>query len=60
MSKTRTAAGTGVDESTLQRLLDAIKGLRYGSVEIVIHDGKVVQIERSEKIRFDAHRPITP
>lgn len=33
----------------------ALKGIRFGSVEIVIHDSKVVQIERKEKTRFD-HR----
>ena len=30
-----------------------LQGIRFGSVEIVIHDGKVVQIERKEKLRFD-------
>jgi hypothetical protein len=35
-----------------QAILLAVKGLRYGSVEIVIHDSKVVQIERKEKMRF--------
>ncbi|MGH7493333.1 MAG: DUF2292 domain-containing protein [bacterium] len=29
-----------------------MKSIRYGSLEIVIHDAKVVQIERKEKIRF--------
>jgi len=31
----------------------AIKGIRYGTVEVIIHDSKVVQIERKEKVRFD-------
>jgi hypothetical protein len=31
-----------------------LQGIQFGSVEIVIHDGKVVQIERREKLRFDA------
>jgi len=31
-----------------------LQGIRFGSVEVVIHDGKVVQIERKEKLRFDA------
>jgi hypothetical protein len=31
----------------------ALQGIRFGSVEIVIHEGKVVQIERKEKLRFD-------
>lgn len=43
----------GVDERVQQRILDALKGLRFGSVEVVIHDGKVVQIERREKVRID-------
>ena len=35
-----------------QAILRALKDLRYGSVEIVIHDSKVVQIERKEKLRL--------
>ena len=31
----------------------ALREIRFGSVEILIHDGKVVQIERREKLRFD-------
>ena len=39
--------------------VNAVRTLRYGSVEIVVHDGRVVQIETREKVRFaDAgHRP---
>ena len=36
-----------------QAILLAVKGLRFGSVEIVVHDSKVVQIERKEKMRFE-------
>jgi hypothetical protein len=35
-------------------VLRALRGLRFGSVEIVVHDGRVVQIERRERVRFDA------
>ncbi|MBI1976574.1 MAG: YezD family protein, partial [Candidatus Omnitrophica bacterium] len=31
----------------------AIRSIHYGSVEIIIHDSKVVQVERTEKIRFE-------
>jgi hypothetical protein len=31
----------------------ALQGIRFGSVEIIIHESKVVQIERKEKLRFD-------
>ena len=35
-----------------RKVLEALRDLRYGSVEIVIHDGELVQIERKEKVRF--------
>jgi hypothetical protein len=41
------------DLDSEQQILRAIKDVRYGSVEIIIHDSKVVQIERKEKIRLD-------
>ena len=31
----------------------AVQGLRFGSVEIVVHEGRVVQVETREKVRFD-------
>ena len=36
-----------------QQIIRALQDIRYGSVEIIIHDSKVVQIERKEKIRID-------
>ena len=30
---------------------DAARGLRYGSIEVVVHDARVVQIIRTEKRR---------
>lgn len=40
-----------------QRLIPLLRELRYGSIEIVIHDGRVVQIERREKLRLDRPAP---
>ncbi len=34
-----------------------VRTLRFGVVQIVVHDSKVVQVERTEKIRFDEVRP---
>lgn len=36
-----------------KEILVAIRGIRYGSVEIIIHNSEVVQIERKEKVRFE-------
>jgi len=41
-----------VDRDVLAQISKAIQSIRFGSVEIIIQDGKVVQIERKEKIRF--------
>lgn len=30
----------------------AVESLKFGTVEITVHDGKVVQVERKEKLRF--------
>ena len=32
-------------------IANVIKGIKFGSVEITIHNSKVVQVERKEKIR---------
>lgn len=42
----------------LQQLLRALHNLRYGALEIVVHDGRIVQIERREKIRVETGTPI--
>ncbi|NOS76914.1 MAG: YezD family protein [Nitrospira sp.] len=34
-------------------LRNAIKNIRFGSIEIIIHDSKIVQIERKEKFPLD-------
>jgi len=48
------------DRAVEQAILLALKGIRFGSVEIIVHDSRVVQIERKEKTRFDGtlSRPV--
>jgi len=33
---------------------EALAQLRYGAIALTVHDGRVVQIEITEKRRFDA------
>ena len=47
-----TGAGPASPEQALPKIGDALRGLRYGSVLAIVQDGKVVQIERTEKTRF--------
>ena len=45
----------GQDEASLLREIhNALHGLRFGAVEITVHNGQVVQIERKEKFRLQA------
>jgi len=36
----------------LKGLLILLKDLRYGSVTLIVQDGKLIQMERKEKIRL--------
>ncbi|WP_374377994.1 sulfur starvation response protein OscA [Pseudomonas fluvialis] len=45
----------GQDEASILREIQAaLQGLKFGSVEITVHNGQVVQIERKEKFRVNA------
>lgn len=35
---------------------EKVEGLRYGVVQLVVHDGRVTQIERTEKTRISSDR----
>jgi hypothetical protein len=41
-----------IPPSAESAILDAIRSVQYGSVEITIHASQVVQIECKKKIRF--------
>ena len=40
------------DQKVLAAITEALKSIQFGAVEITLHNGQVVQIERKEKIRF--------
>ena len=43
--------GSAVDEA-LEQIRDSLRGLRFGSVNIIVQDGVVIQIDRTEKRRL--------
>lgn len=47
------------EETILEAIADSIRQVQqhtgYGTIEITVHGGRVTQIERSEKVRFE-HR----
>ena len=44
------------NQKDVDKIWEAIKvqvsGLKYGSVNITVHDGKITQVETSTKLRF--------
>jgi len=39
----------------LDRIHEALRGLRFGTVSVIVQDGVVVQVERTERLRL-VHR----
>lgn len=40
------------DQRVVAAIAEALKNIQFGAVEITLHNGQVVQIERKEKFRF--------
>lgn len=52
-SKLRTGPLT---ETVLAALAEALRGVRYGTVTVVVQDGRVVQIDRTDRRRLKAEQ----
>lgn len=46
------APGRPEDPEVLRRIAEAIQSVRYGQVQIIIQDSRVVQIDTTEKVRL--------
>ena len=44
------------DPAWLALVREKVEGLRYGVVQLTVHDGRVTQIERTEKTRLAGQR----
>jgi hypothetical protein len=53
--------GGNDDLKWLELVIQQVGSLRYGVVEIVVHDSRVIQIEKTERLRLektpDENRP---
>lgn len=47
------SAAPGTHPPSEDEVLRILRSLAFGSVEITVHDARIVQIERRERIRFD-------
>jgi hypothetical protein len=52
MSETTIQTKTDLQPDWVRLVQQKVEGLRYGVVQLVVHDGRVTQIERTEKTRL--------
>ena len=55
MSDQESAAGSGLPgqtEDSLASVREALTGLRYGGIQLTVHEGRIVQIDITEKRRL--------
>jgi hypothetical protein len=45
-------AAREVSESDIEAVRQAVASVRFGTVQIIIQDGRIVQIDKTEKIRL--------
>ena len=43
---------TSAADEALDQIRDSLRGLRFGSVNIIVQDGVIVQVDRTEKRRL--------
>jgi hypothetical protein len=46
-----------LEPSWVRLVQGQVEAMRFGVVQIVVHDSRVVQIERTEKLRLDKSEP---
>jgi hypothetical protein len=42
------------DEDPIHAVRDALSAIRYGAIQLTVHDGRLVQMDVTEKRRFAA------
>lgn len=43
---------TRVTKNDLEKIKEFIKSIRFGHVTVIVQDGKIIQIEKHEKVRL--------
>ena len=55
-AQTKTNGDSAEKRDWLEIVRQQVGSLRYGVVEIVVHDARVTQIEKTERVRLDKPR----
>jgi hypothetical protein len=58
-NKVKSAANAGERPDWLEIVRRQVGSLRYGVVQVVVHDSHVTQIDKTERVRLENPRPET-
>ena len=53
-SKNKMTSEGFTEEQALGKIKESMKKIRYGALEVIIHDSKIVQIQCTEKFRIES------
>lgn len=42
-----------VNDAFIKEIIKSLENLKYGQIQITVHNSKIVQIEKTEKTRLD-------
>lgn len=50
--ETLVTAQATISDAAIQAILQALDGLRYGQVTVIVQDGRVMQVDRTDRYRL--------
>ena len=50
--------GSIVNDAIIKEIAEAVAGLKFGEILIKVHDSKIIQIEKTEKLRYDTYHTL--
>ena len=53
MNDVRQKTPDGDDSKWIELVVQQVRSLRYGVVEVIVHDSRVIQIEKTERLRLE-------
>lgn len=58
--KSAKSAISAASPDLVKQLVQALSQIRFGYLPLIVQDGKVIHMERTEKMRLASHRSCTP
>ena len=47
--------GSIINDAIIKEIASAVTGLKFGEIVIKVHDSKIIQVEKTEKARYESY-----